>query len=301
MGEDETVSRLSPPRWRRALVTGASAGIGNAFARELAGGGCDLVLVARGRDRLSILAGDLVARHGVEAEVLVADLGRPEQLATVEGRLLDSDRPVDLLVNNAGGQAAIRRFVDEDGDAAGSVAMVNAFAVHRLTHAALVAMTSRGWGHVVQVSAGVAFYPVPGAATYAASKAFVTSFSEAVDRELAGTGVGVTVVCPGFTRTAAPGRLGFTEGPVPRLLWADAEQVVAAALRGAARRRSVVSPRLVDAAGAAALRHLPRSLTVRLADQLGRSRSRSGATTAGPGRAHRQPGEHGRRPRPDSG
>ena len=248
-------------RWKRALVTGASAGIGEAFARELASDGTDLVLVARRGDRLRALADALA----VDCEVLVADLTDATQLKAVENRLDDDARPVDLLVNNAGGGTVRARFVDHDRDHIEGVAVLNALAVHRLTHAAAGAMLRRGGGHIVQVSAGVAFYPVPGGATYAASKAFVNSFSEAVNKELEGTGVSISVVCPGFTRTEAPGRIGFTEDNIPKRLWADPEDVVRAALAGARRGRPVVIPTRTDRVGAFFLRHLPRRTVTNIA------------------------------------
>lgn len=219
------------------------------------------MLVARRGDRLEALARELA----VEAEVLVADLTDPTQVKAVEARLDDDDRPVDLLVNNAGGGTVRSRFIDHDRDHVEDVAVLNALAVHRLTHAGASAMVRRGGGTIVQVSAGVAFYPVPGGATYAASKAFVNSFSEAVNKELEGTGVSISVVCPGFTRTEAPGRIGFTEDNIPRALWADPEEVVEAALDGARRGRAVVVPTRTDRIGALFLRHLPRRMVVNIA------------------------------------
>lgn len=248
--------------WRRALVTGASSGIGETFARMLAARGADLVLVARRGARLEALADELVRSHGIEAEVLVADLTDPERLRVVEERLGSTDRPTDLLVNNAGGSDHGGRgaFADLPRGLVTQQAALNAIAVLRLTHAAVVAMKNRGAGNVIQVSAGVAFYPVPYGATYAASKAFVNSFSEAVDYELRRSGVRITVVCPGFTRTEAPGRIGFSEENVPRSFWADPEEVVKAALVAAEREKTVVSPTLVDKIGAAFGGHFPHAM-----------------------------------------
>ena len=252
---------MDSTRWKRALITGASAGIGEAFARHLASEGSDLVLVARRGERLEKLAGELP----VECEVVVADLTDATEIKEVENRLGDDEHPIDLLVNNAGGGTVRARFVDHDRDHVEDVAVLNALAVHRLTHAAASAMLRRGGGHIVQVSAGVAFYPVPGGATYAASKAFVNSFSEAVNKELEGTGVSISVVCPGFTRTEAPGRIGFTEDNIPRALWADPEEVVRAALDGARRGRAVVVPTRLGRITTPILRHLPRRVMVNIA------------------------------------
>ncbi len=134
---------------------------------------------------------------------------------------------------------------------------MNALALLRLTHAAAEAMARRGRGHVINVSAGVAFYPLPGAAAYGASKAFVNSLSEALDYELRGTSVRVTAVCPGFTRTGAQRRLGMNVDRVPRVLWMEPRDVAAAALRAAASGRSLSSLSAIGALNAFMGRHLP--------------------------------------------
>ncbi|HWL65927.1 MAG TPA: SDR family NAD(P)-dependent oxidoreductase [Actinomycetota bacterium] len=233
--------------WQRALITGSSAGIGEAFARELAAHGTDLVLVARREPLLKELAVELERSHGVSVEVLPADLTDADQCRAVERRLSSPLEPIDLLVNNAGGgDPGAGAFVAHDRDAVEKQAILNALSVLRLTHAALTSMKEQGRGNVIQVSAGVGFYPTPWGATYAASKAFVNSFSQAVDFELGRGDVRVTSVCPGFTRTEAPARLGFSEDNVPRFLWTDPETVVAAALEGAASGKTLVSPTIVN-------------------------------------------------------
>ena len=268
-------------RWERALVTGASSGIGEAFARRLAQMGSDLVVVARRDDLLSALAEDLGERHGVEVEVLKADLTDPSQLREVEDRLVARDRPIDLLVNNAGGGAGLGPgyFFKQDRDGLEEQAFLNALSVLRLTHAALGAMTATGRGHVIQVSAGVAFYPTPWGATYAASKAFVNSFSRAVDHELQGTGVHVTAVCPGFTRTEAPARNGFNESNIPSRLWSDPEEVVDAALAAAANGKPIVSPSLVNKIGASVGGHFP-GMMLKAAGRLGPLKAKAQSTTS---------------------
>jgi len=252
------------PRWRRALVTGASSGIGEAFARLLAAEGTDLIIVARRAERLERLAKELKGRHGVSVDVCVADLANHEQLRKVEEVLAGDDRPVDLLVNSAGGHMdKIGPFVAHDRDSVDAEAIVNAIAVLRLTHAATVHMTKQRRGNIINISAGVAFYPAPGSATYGASKAFVTSLSEAVNHELRGTGVHITTVCPGYTRTESPTRLGFNESNVPRLLWMGAEDLAARTLRRAARGTSVYTPGLINRLGAQIGHHLPRWIVLR--------------------------------------
>ena len=243
--------------WERALVTGASEGIGEAFARELARRGCDVVAVARRRRRLEKLAAELSAQHGVDMEVLPADLTDPEAIAAVEARLETDGAPIDLLVNNAGGASQQRPFLELDRERLAGDAALNALALLRLTHAAAQAMARRGCGHVINVSAGIAFYPLPGAAAYGASKAFVNSLSEALHYELRDRGVRVTAVCPGFTRTGVQQRLGMNVDWVPERLWMEPHDVAVAGLRAAARGRPVSSLSGVGALNALAGRHLP--------------------------------------------
>lgn len=248
--------------WTRALVTGGSAGIGEAFARALAAEGTPLVLVARRPEPLARLADELRARHGVEVEVLPADLTAAADLARVETRLEDEQRPIDLLVNNAGSETEHGRFVQRDRELLAREVGLNVLALLRLTHAAIGAMSSRGRGHVINVSAGNAVFPTPGSCAYGASKAFVSSFTEALAYELRDSGVRLTAVCPGFTRTGAQDRLGLNREAVPGFLWREADDVARMALR-AARRGQVVSWLGFSGAFAAlAGRHLPHRLLV---------------------------------------
>jgi short-subunit dehydrogenase len=246
-------------RWQRALVTGASEGIGEEFARQLAGRGCALVLVARRRERLEELAEEL----GVECEALPADLTDVDELRRVEARLEDAERPVDLLVNNAGSELEHRPFLERDRESIAAEAYLNAIAVLRLTHAAVCSMTDRGHGNVLNVSGGVAFYPLPGSPTYGASKAFVNSLSEALAFDLRESAVRVTAVCPGFTRTRAQDRLGFNLEVIPRPFWSFPPEVVEAALKAADRGRPVSNLDGLGALNAFLGRHMPRRLWLR--------------------------------------
>lgn len=249
-------------RWRRALITGASAGIGEAFARELAGRGCGLVLVARRREALEDLATALRASSGVEVEVLAADLTDSAALFSVEERLAAAPA-VDLLVNNAGGSVGNGRgpFLDQPREVLHHQALLNAVAVMRLTHAALGPMVEAGGGNIIQISGGTAFYPVPYGSVYSAGKAFVNSFTCAVAEESRGSGVGLTTVCPGFTRTDAPRRIGFTEKNIPSWWWSDPKEVVMAALSAAARGKVVCSPGFVNRVNALVGSHFPATMT----------------------------------------
>ncbi|WP_406728640.1 SDR family NAD(P)-dependent oxidoreductase [Streptomyces sp. GD-15H] len=205
---------------RTALVTGASSGLGEAFARELAAHGQNLVLVARRAERLRTLAQELTAAHGVTAEVLPADLTRPEELAKVTERLADGLPAVDLLVNNAGVLGRIAPIADQDPDDQAALVDLDVQATVRLTAAAARAMTRRGAGRIVNVSSMTGFLPVPRGAAYGAAKAFVTAFSENVHCETTHLGVHVTAVCPGSVGTGlhqgsgAKGRLGRNLDPL---------------------------------------------------------------------------------------
>ena len=215
-----------------ALITGATSGIGLAFARTLARRGHDIVLVARDRERLDVVAAELRG-HRVQVEVITADLADRSGMAVVEERLRAA--PVEILVNNAGFGVA-QQFATGDLDAEQEMLDVLVTAVMRLTHAALPGMIARGSGAVLNVSS-VAGWITGG--TYSAAKAWVTVFSESLAQELAGTGVHVTAVCPGFTHTEFHQRASMQMQGVPEWMWLDAQEVVDRALRDVRRGRPV--------------------------------------------------------------
>jgi len=242
-----------------ALVTGATSGIGAAFAERLASTGWDLVLVARSVDRLDQKAADLEHRYGSSVRVLAADLADPGHCAKVESRLSDPSAPLQLLVNNAG-------FGTNSTFAAGSIDAeqrqldVLCRAVLRLTHAAVSGphgMVARGGGAVVNVSSVAGW--VPGG-TYSAAKAWVTVFSEGLAAELAGTGVKVVAVCPGMTRTEFHQRGGMDVHAIPHWLWLTADQVAAGALHDLRVGRSLSVPSNRYKVLGAVARHAPRGL-----------------------------------------
>ncbi len=212
-----------------ALVTGATSGIGAAFARQLAAEGQDLVLVARDVDRLEVTAAALRSAHGVAVEVLPADLTVEPDTTAVRTRLSDVDRPVDLLVNSAGiglpGRFWQTPLADQE-----RMFHLNCTAVLRLSHAALRAMVPRGRGDVVVVSSMSGFAPTV-RGSYGASKAWATAFAESLSGQLAGTGVHVSALAPGFVRTEFHGRAGLDMSRVPGFMWLSAEEVAATALR----------------------------------------------------------------------
>lgn len=236
-----------------ALVTGASSGIGLAFARALAARGNDLVVVARSEDKLRALADELTA----DVEVLPADLTDPEQLGRVEARCADDTRPVDVLINNAGAGKATK-FIDASIDDLLWEHALDVVAPMRLMHAALPGMVARRSGAILNVASFAAFQPGPGNAVYSASKSFVLSLSEAVHEEVLKAGVHVTAVCPGATRTEFQHRGGFTRGGVPGFLWQEPEEVVAMSLKALDRNAAVLTPGLLNKLVPASIRLTPR-------------------------------------------
>jgi len=246
---------------RRALVTGASAGIGEAFARNLAKKGYDLVLVARRRDRLDRLAAELTAGHGVAVEVIEADLSQAEAVSAVEERLSRGD--IDLLVNCAGfgtrgefGDLPLERELEEID--------VNVRALTRLSHAALAPMTQHKRGAIINVASTGAFQPVPYMATYAATKAYVLSFSEALHEEVRRHGVTVTCLCPGPVKTEFQQVAGVDQRRL-RMGWVSPDKVVAAALRAAAKGRAITVPGPLNVLTSTAPRFTPRFLVRKIA------------------------------------
>jgi uncharacterized protein len=219
-----------------SLVTGATAGIGHEFAVQLAARGDDLVLVARDSVRLEEVAEELRRTHQVQVEVLVADLTDREQLATVEARLADRDRPVDLLVNNAG-FGLKQRFLDNSADDETAMLEVLVTAVLRLSHAALGAMAERGHGGIINVSSVAAFLP---RGTYSAAKAWVNSFSEWAHLEYAARGVTVMALCPGFTKTEFHERMQVRRGE--GFMWLDVDFLVREALEDFDKGRAYSIP-----------------------------------------------------------
>ncbi|MGE0039665.1 MAG: SDR family NAD(P)-dependent oxidoreductase [Vicinamibacterales bacterium] len=247
---------------RTALVTGASAGIGRAFADELAGRGYGLVLVARRRDRLEAAAADLGTRHGVAVHVIVADLADPAAPARIVDELAVRAIAVDVLVNNAGygvpGRYARTTWAQQD-----AFLQVMVVAVAELTHRLLPGMLARGWGRVVNVASLAGLLPgVAGHTLYAASKAMLVRFSESLALETAGTGVQVTAVCPGFTWSEFHDITGTRDqvSRLPRFMWRDAATVAREGWDAAMRGTPVIVNGRVNRAIAWLARVLPQRL-----------------------------------------
>jgi uncharacterized protein len=246
-----------------ALVTGASSGIGAAIARELAGRGLHITLAARREDRLKSLAEEIASDTSGDADVVVCDLADPAHRARLVTAIEGSGRSVEILVNNAGFGGG-GDFATSDPDRALKMVRLNVEAVVDLSARVVSGMVRRGRGAIINIASTAAFQPIPGQATYAATKAFVLSHSEAIQTELGGSGVTVTAVCPGPVRTEFTQAAGFAgvEDRTPEMLWMSADDVAREAISGAERGKRVVVPGALNRAGALAGQHAPRALAL---------------------------------------
>jgi hypothetical protein len=243
-----------------ALITGASAGIGAAYARRLAAEGYDLLLVARRVDRLKELAAELASCQGVRAEPLPADLTSAADLKVVEDRIERGDH-LEFLLNNAG-FGVNGRFYEAPLESQDAMHRLHVMATLRLTHAALRKMTARGKGAVVNVSSVAAFIARPGFVSYHATKAWMNSFTEGLYLELkqARSPVRVQALCPGYTLTEFHDVMGFDRKKVPASMWTPAEKVVDASLEGLKHNTPFVVPGWRYKFIVFLLRIIPRSL-----------------------------------------
>jgi len=218
---------------KTALITGASSGIGAAYAHELAAQGYDLILVARRADRLQALASEIRQDHDTGVEVLVGDLTRPLDMERVEERIAKC-KALTLLINNAG--FGIRgMFIETDMNKNLNMIMVHVVASMRFTRAALPGMIARRHGIIINISSLAALIPLPGHATYCATKAYLITFSKTLAAELKGRGVKIQVLCPGFTTTgfhdSAEYQATDVRAKIPKALWMRADAVVKESLR----------------------------------------------------------------------
>lgn len=256
----------APDPDRTAVVTGASSGIGAEIARELARRHLGVTLVARRADRLKVLADELAETHGVRAEVIAADLTDADARAGIADELSARALGVDVLVNNAGFSTmgpvhAAQRSRELD------MVRTDVEAVVDLCGLFLPGMVERKQGAILNVASTAAFQPLPGQAGYGASKAFVLSYSQGLQGELRGTGVTVTVLCPGPVKTEFEDVAGFGDDDgdaLPQMMWVPAALVAAAAVEGLERGRAVVIPGAANALAANLARITPRSLLVPL-------------------------------------
>jgi len=247
----------------RALVTGASSGMGAVFARELARHGADLVLAARSKDKLEALASELRASAHVTVHVETADLAEPGAGLALVGRLAEQDLQIDVLVNNAG-FGLFGPLHEADGQRIAQAVQLNVAALTELTCPLLPGMRARDRGAIVNVASTAAFQPVPYMAVYGATKAYVLSFTEALWAETRGTGVRVTALCPGATATAFFDTASDSASVGRRM---DPAQVVAAAFSGLDHRRCTVVPGLGNRLLAGSSRLVSRQAVARLAER----------------------------------
>ncbi|MEV0221157.1 SDR family oxidoreductase [Streptomyces sp. NPDC050704] len=249
-----------------ALITGSTSGIGAAFARRLAADGHNLVLVARNTERLGEQATELHDRHGIEAEVLTADLATDDGIEAVAARLSDPRNAVDLLVNNAG-FANKGLYLDVPMADELKMLKVHCEAVLRLTSAATESMRERGRGGVVNVASVAAFLP---RGTYGASKAWVVQFTQGAAKDLAGSGVRLMALCPGFVRTEFHERAGMGTDNIPNWMWLDADKLVTSALADLARGKSLSIPDPRYKAMMGVVKVTPRALLGGISSKTGR-------------------------------
>jgi hypothetical protein len=252
-----------------ALVTGASAGLGHDFAHLFAADGHDVILVARRRDRLEALAGDLQARHGVRATPFDVDLAAPAAAARLVAFLRDGGHAVDFLVNNAG-FGAVGDFAGMDLARVLGMLQVNVTALVELTRLLLPDMLARGRGRILNVGSTAGFQPGPFMATYYASKAFVNSFTEALAWELRGSGVTATLSCPGATATEFAAHAGNAESLLFKFGVADSQTVAREAYAAMMAGKRLAIQGVTNKLGVQALRLGPRAVVLALAARLNR-------------------------------
>lgn len=242
-----------------ALITGASAGLGVEFARQLSARGHRLVLAARRKDRLQALAAELG-----NARANAIDLGETGSAARLMSEIEAAGERVELLVNNAG-FGLIGRFAELDGARLRAMIDLNVGSLTELCRAVAPAMVERRSGAILNVASTAAFQPGPGMAVYFATKAFVLSFTEAVHEELKPHGIRVSALCPGPTKTEFGAVAGFAEKGAFDRFAADSASVVRAGLDGLDNNRAVVIPGVLNKVGAVSTRFLPRSLIRKIA------------------------------------
>lgn len=243
------------------LITGATSGLGAEFARQLAAKGCNLVLVGRNAGRLEHNAGRLRVDHGVDVEVLAADLHTDAGADKVVARLADSTPPVTTLINNAG-YGLVEPFADSPLETELDHLKIHVTVPLILSHTALQGMRQRGSGHIINVASVAGFTP---RGTYGAVKAAMISFSRWANIKYAREGINVTAVCPGFVHTEFHQRMKVDKRSVPSWMWLNAPDVVAEGLRDAARGKGVSIPSLRYKVLAGIARFAPPSLVAAFA------------------------------------
>lgn len=251
---------MTTPR-RAALITGASAGIGAAFARHLAAQGYDVLLVARRAERLEELAADLRHAHGGRCEVFAADLTDPTAPAAVTDHATRFGMPVDVLINNAG-LSSRTKFSQTPWESVAAEIQLMVTATTELTHRVIPGMKQRQWGRIVNLSSLAAMAPPGEGLLYTGIKAYVLGMSQSLDMELKPFGIHVTALCPGFTHSEFHDVMGTRDAAdqLPGLLWQQPEDVVREGYRAVMAGKPVCIPGTVNKLTAAAIRPLPQRL-----------------------------------------
>ncbi|TXJ08109.1 MAG: SDR family NAD(P)-dependent oxidoreductase [Aeromicrobium sp.] len=244
-----------------ALITGATAGIGNSFARTLAKRGNNLVIVARDEQRLNTLAAELEKKHHISVEVLSADLATVEGVDRVAARLTESAAPIDMLVNNAGASLAGWFGSTDIADEDRQLDLLVRAPMH-LMDAALKSMTGRGRGTIINVASVAAFTP---RGAYSAHKAWLVNLSQWANIKYSDAGITVQALCPGFTRTEFHQRMGADITNVPRWMWLKADTVVRGSLKDAAKGKPISVPSVRYKVLAFLSRNMPAGLVAKIA------------------------------------
>jgi short-subunit dehydrogenase len=251
-----------------ALVTGASSGLGSCFAKQLAARGVNLIITARRTERLDKLAADLIERHGVQVTGLPLDLSEPNSAKKLFEQTEAAGQPVDILINNAG-LASFGPFADTPWETVDNLIRVDIRALTELTHRFVQAMHARNRGYILNVASTVAYVPVPSYAVYAAAKAYVRNFSEALAHELRKTKVRVCCLCPGATRTDFWDAAGHKNlSPLIQAVMSSPERVVEVGLKALFGRRHNVIAGFSNKLIFWMTRFSPRGLIVRIAGAL---------------------------------
>jgi short-subunit dehydrogenase len=230
---------MTTPDYRTALITGASSGIGAEFARQLAAKGTNLNLVARREEKLVALAEELQKKYTISIDIIPADLSKTEDVIRVETAIAGIPE-LDLLVNNAG-FGTVSRFHEGDPRSHFDMLQVHVTASVRLTRSVLPGMVARKRGWIINVASVAAFFPY-GSVMYPSTKAFLVSFSQALQTELQGTGIRVQALCPGFTYTEFHDVINMDRKIVPKFMWISADRVVSTSLKALPRGRVIVVP-----------------------------------------------------------
>ncbi len=252
---------------QRALITGASSGLGSDFARQLAAHGCNLILVARREDRMQTLATELRTKHNVGVEVIALDLGQPDAAQTLYDRVKAANLSVDILVNNAG-FGVFGEFVQQEWERNREMLALNIVTLTHLTHLYAKDMRVRNHGYILNVSSIGGYSPTPLYSTYSATKSYVLDFSDALAYELKNTGVSVTCVSPGVTKTEFLDISGQKPTFFQRMSMMTSEVVVKQGIDAMLKRRRSFVTGLSNAFMIWLLRLAPRALQLRMAEQM---------------------------------